>query len=159
MIDTSTPVRTAYYNALNGNVSVVIPANIGTGVSTGLAVIPVYSVVPDDVDYPYILLAEFQDTGNGEARSKENKNATDMLVNILVVTATVTAEDNAGFKVADDISNAILGLVLGSTPLSFTGLENVVATLEDISYPTVERNDTHLVIVKQIIVKHILSQS
>ena len=152
MIDTSAPVRTAYYNALNTAVTVTLPI-------LGSTVIPVYSVVPDDVDYHYILLAEFQDTGPGEARSKENLNATDMLVNILIVTATVTAEDNAGFKVADDISNVVLGLVLGSTPLTFTGLENVTAAIEDISYPTVERNDTHLVIVKQLIVKHALSQS
>ena len=157
MIDTSAPVRTAYYAALNGNVTVTIPSpSDGTATAT---VIPVYSVVPDDVAYPYILLAEFQDTSPGEARSKENKNATDMLVNILIVTATVTAEDNAGYKVADDISGVILGLVLGSTPLTFTGLENVVTNLEDMRYPQVERNDTHLVIVKQIIVKHALSQS
>jgi len=152
MIDTSAPIRTAYYAALNGAVTVTLPIK-------GSTVIPVYSVVPDDVDYPYILLAEFQNTGPGEARSKENLNATDMLVNILIVTATRTAEDNAGFKVADDISGVILGLVLGSTPLAFTGLENVGTNLEDMSYPQVERNETHLVIVKQIIVKHILSQS
>ena len=152
MIDASAPVRTAYFAALDGNVQVTLPID-------GVTTIPVYSIVPDDVDYPYILLAEFQETGEATARSKDNKNATDMLVNILIVTATITAEDNAGYKVADDISNEILGLVLGSTPLTFVGIENVVANIEEITYPQVDRNDTHLVIVKQLIINHVLSQT
>ena len=152
MIDAAAPARTAYYAALNAAVTVTLPID-------GSTVIPVYSVVPDGVDYPYILLAEFQETGDGEARSKDNKGATDMLVNILIVTATETAEDNAGYKVADDIANEILGIVLAATPLTFTGIDNVTTVLEESSYPQVERNDTHLIIVRQLIIKHILSQS
>ncbi len=158
MIDAAAPVRTAYYAALNTAVTVTIPADDVRATPTS-TVIPVYSAVPDGVAYPYILLAEFQETGDGEARSKDNKNATDMLVNILVVTATRTAEDNEGFKVADDIANVILGIVLGSTPLTFTGIDNVTTVLEESTYPQVERDDTHLVIVRQLIIKHILSQS
>ena len=152
MIDTSAPVRTAYYAALNGNVTVTLPVS-------GSTVIPVYSHVPDNVDYPYIYLGNQSDEGGDvETRTKENRYATEHLIEIKIVSGFMTSEDNASYKSADDIANEVLQIVLADTPLTFTGIENVTTSLESMSYE-VDRNDTHLVIVKEIIIKHLLSQN
>jgi hypothetical protein len=152
MIDTNQPILTAYYTALNGNVTVTLPV-------LGSTVIPVYSFVPDDVDYPYIVFSDQSDSGGDvETRTKDNQGASEHLFTIQVVTAFRTSEDNASYKVAQDIADEVLQIVLTSTPLTFTGLENVTASLE--SYETeTERNETHLLITKTIVIRHLLSQS
>jgi len=156
MIDTSAPVRTAYYTALNGHVTVTLPA-IGD-VAAGATVIPVYSHVPDAVVYPFIYLGNQSDEGGDvETRTKDNKGATEHLIEIKIVSGFLTSEDNASFKSADDIANEVLKIVLASTPLTFVGLGNVTTSLESMSYD-VDRNDTHLVIEKTIVIRHLLDQ-
>lgn len=152
MIDTSAPVRTAYYAALNGNVTVTIPV-------LGSTVVPVYSHVPDATTYPFIYIGNQTDQGGDiETRTKGNRYATEHLIEINIVDGFRTAEDNASNKTVDDIANEVLGIVLSDTPLTFTGLENVTTTFESGSYDE-ERNDTHLVIVRTIVVRHLLSQN
>ena len=153
MIDTFAAVRTAYYTALNGNVTVTLPVE-------GATVIPVYSHVPDSAVYPYIYLGNQIDQGGAdiETRTKDNRYATEHLIEIYAVTGFRTADDNGSYKVADDISSAILQLILTDTPLTITGVENVTANYESGTYE-VERNDTHLVIARQIVMRHLLSQN
>lgn len=153
MIDTFKPVRTAYYAALNGAVTVDVPGS-------GSTVIPVYSHVPDAIDYPYIYIGNQSDTGGAdiETRTKGNRYATEHLIELYAVTGFRTADDNATKRVADDIADEILQIVLADTPLTFTGVENVTASYEG-GTEEVERNDTHLVIVRQIVIRHLLSQN
>ena len=152
MIDTFKPVRTAYYAALNGNVTVSVE-----GVST---VIPVYSHVPDNTDYPYIFIGNQSDRGGSdiETRTKGNRYATEHLIELYAVTGFVTADDNATKSIADNIASAVLQIVLSDTPLTFTGVGNVTASYEGGTEET-ERNETNLVITRQIVIKHLLSQN
>ena len=153
MIDTYSAVRTAYYTALNGNVTVTLPV-------AGSTVIPVYSHVPDSADYPYIFLGNQIDSGGDDVltRTKDNRYATEHLIEIYAVTGFRTADDNGSYKVADDIANEILQIVLADTPLTITGVENVTTNYDSGTYE-VERNETHLVISRQIVMRHTLSQN
>ena len=151
MIDTFKPVRTAYYAALNGNVTVTVE-----GAST---VIPVYSHVPDAADYPYIYIGNQSDTGGDvETRTKGNRYATEHLIELFAVTGFQTADDNATKSIADDIASQVLQIVLSDTPLIFTGVGHVTASYEGGTEET-ERNDTNLVITRQIVIRHLLSQN
>ena len=153
MIDTFSPVRTAYFSALNGNVSVTLPIS-------GASTIPVYSHVPDDTDYPFIYIGNQSDTGGEDVatRTKDNKNATEHLIELYVVHGTRSADKNFSYQVVDDITDAVLQLVLSGTQLTFTGLENVTASYEGGTYE-VEKNDTHIVASRQIVIRHLISQS
>lgn len=150
MIDIKGPIKAAYYAALNGNVTVTLPVD-------GSTVIPVYTIAPDETSYPYILIADVSEIGEGEAMTKDSPYATDALVTLLIVTAFETSEDNESFTVADDIANEILQLVLTATKLTFTGLSHKYAALESSDYET-ERTESHLIVVRQLVIKHILDQ-
>jgi len=151
MIDVSAPIRTSYYSALNGNVTVTLPID-------GSTTIEVYSQVPDETAYPYISIADITEEGAGEAMTKDDPYATDVLVSLIIVTAFQTSEDNAENKIADDIANAILAIVLAATPLTFTGLKNKISILEESEYDTA-RNDTHLVIARKLVIRHVIGQA
>ena len=152
MIDTGAPIRTSYFDALDGLVSVTLPI-------VGVTIIPVFSIVPDGTAYPFILLEDQSDRGGDvETRTKDNKNATEHLFTIKIVSGFKTAVDHGSYKIVDDITTALLLLVLPATPLTFTGLENVTQSIESIDYER-ERNDTDLVITKIIVIRHLISQA
>jgi len=147
MIDTGLPIREAYDTALDGNITV----NSNN--------IPVFDRIPDDQDYPYIVLFGQEETGGDvETRTKDNKNASEVLFEIHVKTGFKGGNVQGGKKLADQISAEILLIVLASTPLTFAGLENVTSVLDSTSYDQ-EQTETHRVITKEIVIRHLISQS
>ena len=153
MIDTNAPVRTAYYTALNGLVSVVIPEQ-----GTTAQVIPVHSMTPVSTTYPYIYIGNQSDDGDVETKTRDNKFATEHLIEVIIVDGFRLADENQSYKTIDDIANIVLGLVLSGTPLTFVGIGNIVTEFDSGEYD-VTLNDTHLVITRKIVIKHLLSQN
>ncbi|SKA29769.1 Protein of unknown function [Chitinophaga eiseniae] len=93
MIDYNKPLRTGYFQRLNGAVF-----------SDSLAV-PVYSqMAPNDAVYPYIILS----TQTGVESSTKNNQGQDNTILIDIVTGFIGAIND---EVADDIADQIYGLV------------------------------------------------
>ena len=147
MIDTGLVVREAYMSALDGNI-VVDSANI-----------PVYDMVPDDESYPYVVLWNQEESGGDVlTRTKDNKNASELFVTLRIVTGFQNGIKHGGKKLADQIAAEVLSLLLGGTYLTFDGLENVSQVLDSTTYEQT-RTDSHIIIVKEIVINHLLSQS
>jgi len=141
MINTGGIIQKAYVSALSG-----ISA-------------PVFFSVPNDQAFPYVLIEDLDEVGGegAAARTKQNRNATDIDVVLRVVTGFVSG---GGSKDADDIATEILAIVLPSDPLiklDFSPIENVTASFDSSTY-TREFNGTHQIITKELTIKHSLSQ-
>ncbi len=141
MINTGGIIMKAYISALSG-----ISA-------------PVYFSVPNNQKFPYVLIEDIDERGGEDVatRTKQNRNATEVDVVLRVVTGFTSG---GGAKDADDIATEILAIVLPSDPLTkldFSPIENVTASFDSSTY-TREFNDTHTIIVKEITIKHLLSQ-
>jgi len=147
MIDTGLPVREAYFAALDGNI-VVDSTNV-----------PVYDQVPDTTAYPFVVLFGQDEVGGDvDARTKDNKNASEISFEIHIVTGFQGGDKKRGKKFADQIGAEVLLLVLGATRLTFEGVENITTSLESMRYE-IDKTDTHTVITKEIIIRHLISQA
>lgn len=96
MKDTGLAVRTAYYQALEGNVEI-----------EGITV-PVYDGVPSDAEFPYILLSTQDSIGGRELKDDDCFNTDE---SILLDIVTGFPGNTGGKKQSDLIANEILQIV------------------------------------------------
>jgi hypothetical protein len=96
MKDTGLAVRTAYYQALEGNVAV-----------NGITV-PVYDGAPSDAEFPYILLSTQDANGGLSLKDDECFNTEET---ILLDIVTGFPSNTGGKKLSDLIANEILQIV------------------------------------------------
>lgn len=123
MKDSGLVVRTAYYEALNGNVLVnSVP-------------VPVYDDVPNDADYPYIKLSDQTSNEVVLTRSCFNVDAT------ILIDIVTGFKQGGGKKQSDIIAGQILELV--HPTITLTGdFQSVSSTLEA-SNTIEEKTDSH----------------
>lgn len=112
MRDTGLPLRTAYYSALNGNITI------------NGRVVPVYDGAPSNAVYPYILLST-QDSSEGIGC----RNATATEDTILIDIVTGFQGNSGGKKQGDQIADQVLQIVHPDLELS-GDFQNLGTTLE-----------------------------
>ena len=137
----SKQLQTAYYSALNGNVTY------------GGNIVPVYDVVPDGVDYPYIVLADQIVT---DRPSTKDSYISDVLMQVDIVTGFEGAY--GGKSMMYDISDSVTNIIRTRAPyLSITGFNLFKSTL-DIASLITQQTDTHILYINRIRFRHLIEE-
>jgi hypothetical protein len=121
MKDSGLAVRTAYYQALNGNVEV-------DGVN-----VPVYDGAPSGADYPYILLSTQDST---EGKGLKDDDCFNLDETILLDIVTGFPSNTGGKRQHDLIANEILQLIHPKITIDSKEVRTTLVngtTLEEIS--------------------------
>ncbi len=128
MKDCSTAIRTAYFTALNNNVTLnSVP-------------VPFYDQVPSGALYPYIYVSDFTCT---EETTKDSfgYDATMTIVAVMKYPANFGGESDIDL-IAAQVENIIRGATTASDPISFLpAFINVITDLEQTNYFRAEAPD------------------
>ena len=134
-------LQTAYYQALNGNISF------------GGSNVPIYDVVPDGDNYPYILL--------GSQNVIEDVSKDDFGTEIVMDIDVVTGFEGSfgGKSMAYDISDDVVNAIRTRTAnyLSLSGFTMVTTTL-DSSIALQELTETHVLYINKLRFRHKIQQ-
>lgn len=144
MKDPSLALRTAYYTALNGNITY------------NNATVGVYDHVPQTVVYPYILL------GNQTSIDDSDKEdfGTDHTMLVEIITGYSTGYKGGGFTAADTIGEDVMELIIVSgshLDLSADGY-NVYYTSLVLNENFQENTSTHKIFRKIIRIRHSIQE-
>ena len=130
-------LQVAYYQALNGNISLD-----GSNV-------PVYDVVPDTADYPYLLL--------GSQSTLEDPTKDDFGYEIIMDVDVVTGFEGSFGGKSDvyDIAQSVINTIRTRTSnyLSLSGYSMVATTL-DSSFVLQEQYETHILYINKLRFRH-----
>jgi hypothetical protein len=133
---TATPLQTAYYDLLNGNVTI-----------SGNAV-PVYDQVPKNPTYPYIQL----DSQTAVPYHDKSSFGEEKTITLWIVDRF--AESFGSRANLNSIENQILQIiVVRPQPFDLTGF-NVIQSVIDISNFTRERTETHTYFRTELRLRH-----
>jgi hypothetical protein len=135
-------LQTAYYQALNGNISY------------GGSNVPVYDTIPKDAEYPYIVLVS-QDTN-------EEPTKDDFGYDISFELDVVTGFQGSfgGKSMAYDIAQDVINTIRTRTPnyLSLNGYTMVTTTLDN-SFILQEDFETFILYINKIRFRHKLQEN
>lgn len=137
----SKQLQIAYYTALNGNITY------------GGSNVPVYDVVPQDADYPYIVLADQIVT---DRPSTKDSYISDVIMQVDVVTGFEGAY--GGKSMMYDISDSVIDIIRTRAPyISLTGFNLFKSTLDIASLVTNE-TETHILYINRIRFRHLIEE-
>lgn len=144
-MDISLALRTGYFTALNGNISVN---------SVNLPIYDAYAI-PEGVTYPYVLLSSQTESQRIVKNSK--------IFNVTLLVDIVTGNINPfGRKQSEQIAEQIENII---NPNSFNDI-NISAngytignTIRESSYDTTDKNNNYYIYRKLIRYNHIISKN
>ena len=135
-------LQVAYFQALNGNISY------------GGSNVPVYDVIPQGADYPFILLGS-------QFVNESNFNTTRQIVDVVMdVDITTGFQGSFGGKSqAYDISDQVVNRIRKTpgTYLSLSGFKILTSTLDSANILQ-DQDETHILYINKLRFRHIISQ-
>jgi len=134
-------LQTAYYQALDGEISY------------GGSNVPVYDVVPEDADYPYIVFI----SQNVVEEPTKDDFGTEIVFELDVVTGF--GGSFGGKSMAYDISDDVVEAIRTRTAnyLSLSGFTMVTTTL-DSSFIVQEQSETEILYINKLRFRHKINQ-
>jgi len=134
-------LQEAYFNALDGQITI------------DGAVVPVYDVVPEGADYPYIVLAD------QIVRERNDKNTfgTDIIMQLDIVTGFEGAY--GGKKQMYNITDAVINIIRTRSAGYFNlpGF-NVYRTSLDLASFIQDETDSHILYINRIRFRHFIEE-
>lgn len=139
----SEELQTAYFTALNGQLSV------------GGSNVPVFDVVPPDTDYPYVVLT-------GQNVIETNFNTDKRITEIVTDVDVVTGFDGSfgGKKQMFDISDQVIGIIrkVPGSYLSLQGFTMLTSTL-DSTVSIQEQSETNVLFINRLRFRHKIQEN